>query len=51
MQTCETNNPLNKEVTEPSDEEFRLLIKKLLNYNEALKCQLYEIDLGSTLEK
>ena len=51
MQTCEKNKPLNKEGTEPSDEEFKLLIKELLYYNEALKNQLYQIDLSSTLEK
>ena len=51
MQTCEKDNLLKKEGTEPSDEEFKLLIKELLYYNEALKNQLYQIDLSSTSEK
>jgi len=51
MQTYEKYNPLKKEGTEPSDEDFKLLIKELLYYNEALKCQLYQIDHSNTLEK
>jgi len=51
MQTCEKSNPLKKEGTDPSDEEFKLLIKELLYYNEALKCHLDQIELSSTLEK
>jgi hypothetical protein len=51
MQTCENNNLLKKEVAEPSDEDFKLLIKELLYYNEALKCQFYQIDHGSTSEE
>ena len=51
MQTCEKNNPLKKEGTDPSDEDFKLLIKELLYYNEALKCHLDQIELSSTLEK
>lgn len=51
MQTCKKNNPLKKEGIAPSDEEFKLLIKELLYYNEALKCNLDEIELISTLEK
>jgi|WetSurMetagenome_2_1015567.scaffolds.fasta_scaffold186315_2 hypothetical protein len=47
METCEKNNPLNKEGTEPSDEDFKLLIKELLYYNEALKYQFYQIDNSS----
>jgi hypothetical protein len=50
MQTCEKNNPLKKEGTAPSDEEFKLLIKELLYYNEALKCNSDQIELGITLE-
>jgi hypothetical protein len=51
MQTCETNKPFKKEGTSPSDEEFKLLIKELLYFNEALKRDLYQIELGGTLEK
>jgi hypothetical protein len=51
MQTCEKNNPLKIEGTAPSDEDFKLLIKELLYYNEALKCNLYQIEVSSTLEK
>jgi hypothetical protein len=49
MQTCEKNNPLKKEETDPSDEAFKLLIKDLLYYNEALKSCLDQIDLGGKL--
>ena len=45
METCEKNNPLPKERTEPSDEDITSLIKELLSYNEALKRQLYQIDM------
>jgi hypothetical protein len=51
MQTCEKNIQLKKEGTEPSDEEFKLLLKELLYYNEVLKCDLDQIELSSTLEK
>ena len=51
MQTCEKDNLLTEEGTAPSDEEFMALIKELLYYNEALKYQLYQIDLSSTSEK
>jgi|WetSurMetagenome_2_1015567.scaffolds.fasta_scaffold51296_5 hypothetical protein len=51
MQTCEKNNPLKEERTDPSDEAFKLLIKDLLSYNEALKSCLDQIDLGSELGK
>ena len=50
MQTCE-KDILTKEGTEPSDEDFMALIKELLYYNEALKYELYQIDLSSTSEK
>jgi hypothetical protein len=44
MQTCEKDNLLAQEEPDPTDEEFMALIKELLCYNEALKCQLYQID-------
>ena len=51
MQTCEKNNPSKEEGTYPSDEAFKLLIKDLFSYNEALKCCLDQIELSSELEK
>jgi hypothetical protein len=51
MQTCEKINPLKKEGPGPSDEEFKLLIKELLYFNEALKRDLYQIGLSGTSGK
>jgi hypothetical protein len=51
MQTCEKNNLLKKEGTEPSDEEFKVLLKELFYYNEVLKCNVDQMKLSSALKK
>ena len=44
MEICEKDSPMITAGTEPSDEAFRSLIKELLFYNEALKCEFFQID-------
>jgi hypothetical protein len=51
MQTCKQNIPLEKEITDPSDEAFESILRTLVSYSEALKCYCDQIELNGTLEK